>query len=339
MENRSKKDEEVIIPILPDSQHLKQIALAKKNTFDYRKLIYFFSIIFFFSLYGIMQEKIMTTPYKNSDLNGEEEFFSSSAFLVLMNRIISLVTSLAFMFAKKESFAAVAPYWCYAVVSFCNIAATFCQYEALKFLNFPTQTLGKNGKLIPTLLFGRCLLGKKYTWKDYVVFTGVILGCTFFMLGGDIHAHRSSESENLPLGILIMLLYLCFDGFTSTFQEKLFRGYSMSTHNQMFYVNAFSMGFSFAALTLSGEMLPSIEFSRKHPDFLFDSISLSLCATAGQQMIYTTIKAFGNVVYSAAMTVRQLVSIILSSIVFEHNLTYVQWFSAMFVFICLFQKL
>jgi len=154
MENRSKKDEEVIIPILPDSQHLKQIALAKKNTFDYRKLIYFFSIIFFFSLYGIMQEKIMTAPYKNSDLNGEEEFFSSSAFLVLMNRIISLVTSLAFMFAKKESFAAVAPYWCYAVVSFCNIAATFCQYEALKFLKLVEQSSLKYSILVNWISFG-----------------------------------------------------------------------------------------------------------------------------------------------------------------------------------------
>lgn len=34
--------------------------------------------------------------------------------------------------------------------------------------------------------------------------------------------------------------YLAFDGFTSTFQDKLFKGYNMSTYNQMLYVNAFS---------------------------------------------------------------------------------------------------
>ena len=34
--------------------------------------------------------------------------------------------------------------------------------------------------------------------------------------------------------------YLFSDGFTSVFQEKLFKGYKMSTYNQMLYVNMFS---------------------------------------------------------------------------------------------------
>ena len=37
-----------------------------------------------------------------------------------------------------------------------------------------------------------------------------------------------------------MLGYLGADGFTSTFQDSLFRGYQMSAFNQMLYVNAFS---------------------------------------------------------------------------------------------------
>ncbi len=41
-------------------------------------------------------------------------------------------------------------------------------------------------------------------------------------------------------GLLLMLGYLGADGFTSTFQDKLFRGYQMSAFNQMLYVNAFS---------------------------------------------------------------------------------------------------
>lgn len=34
--------------------------------------------------------------------------------------------------------------------------------------------------------------------------------------------------------------YLGFDGFTSTFQDMLFKGYKMSMYNQMLYVNAVS---------------------------------------------------------------------------------------------------
>jgi solute carrier family 35 (adenosine 3'-phospho 5'-phosphosulfate transporter), member B2 len=41
-------------------------------------------------------------------------------------------------------------------------------------------------------------------------------------------------------GFIYMAGYLFFDGFTSVFQEKLFRGYKMTTYNQMIYVNACS---------------------------------------------------------------------------------------------------
>ena len=42
------------------------------------------------------------------------------------------------------------------------------------------------------------------------------------------------------LGLTLMLGYLGADGFTSTFQDKLFRGYQMSAFNQMLYINTFS---------------------------------------------------------------------------------------------------
>ena len=40
--------------------------------------------------------------------------------------------------------------------------------------------------------------------------------------------------------MVLLCRYLGFDGFTSTVQDSLFKGYNMSIHNQMLYVNAFS---------------------------------------------------------------------------------------------------
>lgn len=42
-----------------------------------------------------------------------------------------------------------------------------------------------------------------------------------------------------------------FDGFTSTFQDKLFKGYNMETFNQILYVTMCS-----AVLSLIGTQLP-----------------------------------------------------------------------------------
>lgn len=74
--------------------------------------------------------------------------------------------------------------------------------------------------------------------------TGVML----FFLTGPVSSKRvRSQSDAVAWGTALMMGYLAFDGFTSTFQDKLFKGYNMSTYNQMLYVNAFS-----ALISLSG---------------------------------------------------------------------------------------
>ena len=45
-------------------------------------------------------------------------------------------------------------------------------------------------------------------------------------------------------GLALMALYLVADGMTSTTQERMFRGYTMSTYNQMLFTNLFSAAMS-----------------------------------------------------------------------------------------------
>lgn len=62
------------------------------------------------------------------------------------------------------------------------------------------------------------------------------------------------------LGAILMLGYLGFDGFTSTFQDKLFKGYEMSMFNQILYVNLVSASMSLAGLVLSNQLFSSVGF-------------------------------------------------------------------------------
>ncbi len=50
----------------------------------------------------------------------------------------------------------------------------------------------------------------------------------------------TAKPYDTPLGLLLLVVYLFFDGFTSTSQEKLFKGYAMSSNHQMFIVGCFS---------------------------------------------------------------------------------------------------
>jgi len=139
-------------------------------------------------------------------------------------------------------------------------------------------------------------------------------------------------------GLALMAGYLLSDGFTSTFQEYLFKGYQMSPYNQMLYVNLWSAIFSVLTLIASSDLIPSFEFSFTHTDFLGSSLVLSLAAAGGQLVILWTIKEFGALFFATVMTVRQVISIILSCIIYLHPLTIGQWLSSVIVFGALYYK-
>ena len=167
------------------------------------------------------------------------------------------VSWLAALQVTRQGVALSAPWHSYAGVSLSNVAATSCQYEALKHVSFPVQTLGKCAKTLPVMAWGILMLRKAYHTRDFLLAALLSAGCTLFLLSGSTRATRSSVTS--PSGALLgpglsggmlMMGYLGFDGFTSSFQEKLFRGYRMTTLNQMLYVSAFS-----AAGSLAGEPL------------------------------------------------------------------------------------
>lgn len=91
----------------------------------------------------------------------------------------------------------IAPWYKYGAVSFSNVVATTCQYEALKYVSFPVQTLGKCAKMIPVMIWGYFIMGKKYGVKDFVIAAGVTIGCTLFALYGSISSKVSEDSLDL----------------------------------------------------------------------------------------------------------------------------------------------
>ena len=102
-----------------------------------------------FLTWGVLQERIMTIPYgQNGDLSIAGEKFTNSQFLVFMNRISAFVVSGVVMFIKDQP-RHIAPFYKYSFSSFSNVMSSWFQYEALKFVSFPTQVIAKSTKVIP----------------------------------------------------------------------------------------------------------------------------------------------------------------------------------------------
>ncbi|KAL3139172.1 hypothetical protein ABBQ32_005951 [Trebouxia sp. C0010 RCD-2024] len=171
-------------------------------------------IMAFLVVYSIIQERIMTVSFGR---NGER--FTWSVFLVLCNRIMTTTLAAGILSAQRQPLAPAAPIRSYAAVSFSNVIATSCQYEALKYVSFPVQTLGKCAKMIPVMIWGSLISRKVYSAKDYTAALLVTAGCTGFLFSRGA-ASGSSKATSLPGGVL-MLTYLTFDGFTSTFQVNV----------------------------------------------------------------------------------------------------------------------
>ncbi|PXF44802.1 Adenosine 3'-phospho 5'-phosphosulfate transporter 1 [Gracilariopsis chorda] len=291
-------------------------------------------------VYSLLQERIMTRPYTSR--TSLTAFFPHSLFLVLANRLLAALMAAVVILIRRERahLQPVAPVTEYISVSISNVVATSCQYEALKWLTFPTVTIGKCAKMLPVMLIQKMRSGRHYSYDDFAVVAVVLAGCATMISSGNVSAkHSSAADTDTPVGFLLMLLYLLFDAITSTQQESLFDRYDMSLYNQMLYINLSSACISVFALTLSRALPQCLAFLNRFPSILPDIAALSLSAVAGQFAITYTIQMYGALLYAAVMTTRQFCSVLASDIIFKHGLTVLQWTGALMVFSALFFKL
>jgi len=280
-------------------------------------------------VYGVLQERIMSIPY-------DGDFFRTSVFLVFMNRAVAVIYAIVMMIICRESAWNKAPLWKYLAVSISNVAASTCQYEALKWVSFPVQMLGKSFKMLPVMIWGMAISSKSYSMTDWLIAAGVTGGVTSFLLTGSISAPH--DSGNSIYGILLLVAFLACDGFTSTFQEKLFKEHTTSKYNQMLYVNLFSTLVSVTTLLSTGAMATAIAFCGAHPELLKDATELSIAAVGGQWFIYSQVKEFGALIFAATMNLRQVVSILISYAEYGHPINLLQIASLSVVFGALFYK-
>ena len=82
----------------------------------------------------------------------------------------------------------------------------------------------------------------------------------------------------------------------------------------------FSCLFTLASLTQQGQLMPSIAFLQRHPAAVYNILLLSLFSAVGQLFIYYTVRTFGPLPFTIIMTTRQLISIILSCLIYGHEI-------------------
>jgi len=311
-------------------------------------MFYAGGVVGFLGLYGFLQEKIMSVPY---GAGAGAEFFKDSLFLVAANRLVTTVYAAASVAIETLRETEVkqddgdkddAPVWKFGLVSISNVVATTCQYQALVFVSFPLQMLAKSFKMVPVMAWGVTISGKSYQLLDWLIAMAVTGGCMMFLICGDVRATQSKEAATgaaVYIGMALLFGYLAFDGFTSTYQEKLFTNHRrLSPATMMLYVNGISFLFSVIGLMYFGGMVADTEFIRRHPTLLIDVVALSISATLGQVFVLETIYSFGALSFAAVMNFRQLGSVLFSIFIYGHHVNGLQWAGVALCFGALFFK-
>ena len=95
-----------------------------------------------------------------------------------------------------ESLRNVAPLWKYVAVSVSNVYASACQYEALKYVSFPVQILGKSFKMMPVMVWGMAVGGKHYTCIDWAIAVAISGGVFEFLMTGPISPDHAAGDDS-----------------------------------------------------------------------------------------------------------------------------------------------
>ncbi|XP_041043719.1 adenosine 3'-phospho 5'-phosphosulfate transporter 1 [Carcharodon carcharias] len=283
--------------------------------------------------WGVLQERVMTKAYGRTETDPGVKF-RDSQFLVFMNRILAVtVAGLCCALTKQPRHGA--PMYKYSFASISNILSSWCQYEALKFISFPTQVLAKASKVIPVMLMGKIVSRKSYEYWEYLTAMLISAGVSMFLLSNTQNKHPSTVTTFS--GIVILAGYILFDSFTSNWQDALFK-YKMSSIQMMFGVNLFSCLFTVGSLLEQGAFFQSLAFMLQHPEFAFHAGLLSICSACGQLFIFYTISQFGAAVFTIIMTLRQAFAILLSCLIYGHSVTMVGGLGLATVFLSLFLR-
>lgn len=252
----------IILQHLPSA--LSHLNMRRRNKEDNLLvfLLHSITLIIIYAAYGLFQERILKRPYKFRGPSGnfEDGFFDSAPLLVVYNRLVSLITGILLVYslpthvtswplekidegpekddigrtqqfplkswilASPHRLRPSSPLSHYALVAFLNNLATLSQYMSLEHLSFTTTTLGKCAKMVPVLVLGYLVYGKRYKRREYVGTMVVVAGIWAYLICLGATAKMTKNTSVVPnwIGTLLLLSYLFFDGMTSTTQENLF---------------------------------------------------------------------------------------------------------------------
>ncbi|KAK3601980.1 hypothetical protein CHS0354_025491 [Potamilus streckersoni] len=274
------------------------------------------AVFFFFLIYGYMQELLFQLP-------GFQPF---GWYLTLVQFAYYTLFGLAELVPKKDRERRI-PLRMYALLSFLTVATMGLSNTSVGYLNYPTQVIFKCCKLIPVMIGGVLIQGKKYSMIDVTAVLCMVIGLALFTL-----ADNSVLPNFNAYGVLLISLALVADGAIGNVQEQAMKQYGSSNAEVVLY--SYSIGFLYIlfGLIVSGTLMPAVRFFHEHPVETYGYAAIfSLTGYLGLIVVLTLVKRFGALMSVTVTTCRKAVTILLSFLFFTKPFTFQYVWSGLIV--------
>lgn len=235
----------------------------------------------------------------------------------------------------------------YILIAALQSTASQLGFLSLRYISYPTLTLAKSCKLVPVLVMNVVLYRRRFAGYKYAVVGLVTLGIWLFMAFAPARPGKKAkgpESSSL-VGLLLCLLNLVLDGATNSTQDQVFSKFgrkTVSAGQMMLVMNAISAILMATTLSLPLPLLSTpgqptqlstaLAFTHRHPEVWRDIIAYALAGAVGQVSIFETLERFGSLTLVSITVTRKLFTMLLSVVVYKHELSRLQWVGVAVVF-------
>jgi solute carrier family 35 (UDP-galactose transporter), member B1 len=216
------------------------------------------------------------------------------------------------------------------VIGVLNFCTSYCSNFSLKFVHYPVMALAKSAKILPVALTGWLLGVYKLTWTQTALFIMITSGLVVF----NFNKEKSPNIEDESLfGLTLVGISLLFDGFVNAETDKNHKAmHRPFAYHSMFYTMIIALIGNICFYTYhvaNGDNTYARVLA--DPVLTRNVFLLSLSGALGQIFIYLTISLHDCLLLSVFTTSRKCLSVILSSIIFQHSFTMLQWLGALMV--------
>ena len=149
----------------------------------------------------------------------------------------------------------------YIILALMTSTGMYMTNAALMYLNYTTRIVAKSSKVIPTMILGTVMQGRRYNVDEYSAAGLLVLGIILFTMG-DV---ESLPSFN-PKGVVLIMIALCLDSAAGNFEERRFFNVPnpVSHAEVVYHANLIGMCFTVMTMFASGELFEALHHAVTH---------------------------------------------------------------------------